>query len=113
MMLVSYIIPGSGIYGHQVIEHDGIFETGDVKSILEKLSEKTGFPWNTQVILNVVKYEEKPAEVRMSAESLIELQRVAAARAVLAFAEKAGLVELMSHARAFADDIQRGEIKSW
>ena len=109
--LVSYTVPRYKAYGHSEVVNLEATGSDFMPAIREAVSKFSGYSREDMVITSIFEIPEKPADVRMSAESLIELQRVAAARAVLAFAEKGRLVELMPFAVDVAEAIRKGEVK--
>lgn len=103
-------------YGQYTHTATGVFDPDAYDAMIQEIADYHSIPTNRIIVLNTLKLEEPPADVRMSAESLIELQRIAAARAVLAFAERFSIEmeypHVLATARMFADDVQSGRI-SW
>lgn len=118
---MSYLISWKGgLYrgGPQVLSgHFGWYRAienrEDVKRIEGFISVSFGPAKETVVITNIFKFEERPADVRMSAASLLEMQKVAAARAVEKFGEfearERETDRIAEDARHYADEIRSGK----
>lgn len=118
---MSYLISWTGGYfrggppnisGH-FDWHRAIENREDVKRIEEFISVSFGPARDTVIITNIFKFEERPVDVRMSAASLLEMQKVAAARAVEQFGEQEALDResdrIAEDARHYADEIRSGK----
>lgn len=91
------------------------FDSNELDKFIEDTTRVNRFAPRTVVVEFFGRLDEKPADVRMSAESLIELQRVAMARAVRLFGEQEAedreSARIGVDANNFADAILSGEIK--